>query len=183
MAMQIRQRIVVRRPRSVRAAGMAASRRAPAPEAVSSRIMTAFGRAPEAGAPADVIRSMIRVIVSGGGDVRQPAKGAVLGLLRGTEVTGGATLEAIRYAAESVIRTTAEAAGDIAKAARGIVEGSIQGARELDLDVCEAASTAAHAALKAARELGSEAGLRVLHALTGDIAGVQLVQNGSYETN
>jgi hypothetical protein len=152
------------------------------PDAVSTRIVSAFEGAQDAAAPSDVIRTTIRQIVEGGGDVGQPAKSAVLGILRGAEVTGVATMDAIRYVAESVIRNTAEAAGDVGLAAKGIVEGSIEGARELDLDVLEAASTAATAALRAARDIGAETGARVLVALTGTIAGVQVLLGGSCPT-
>lgn len=177
----VHQRIEVIRPRTVR--GAEGLMDAATPESVSRRITPAFDGELGAASPADVIRSTIRLIVEVGGDVGQPAKGAVLGILRGTEVTGGATLDAIRATADSVIRFTAEAAGDVARAALGTVEGSIQGARELDLDVFESATAAAHAALRAARDVGAESASRVLRALNGNIAGVQMAMGGSYAHN
>jgi len=61
------------------------------------------------------------------------AKGAILGVIRGTKEVGVGATDAIGASASAVVKATAEVGGDVAKAARSAVEGAIAGAKELGI--------------------------------------------------
>lgn len=96
----------------------------------------------------------IRAAEIGGFDVALAARGAVIGVVRGTE-----SLEFIPVAVRAIV----EATDDPPAAAKGAVQGAIRGAMERGEDTLHAALEAAH---------GSEA---VRAALSSPIDGLRIV--------
>lgn len=113
-------------------------------------------------AVAEAAGAAMRAAALGGFDPALAARGAVLGVVRGTD-----SLDPIPVAVRAVIG----AADDPPAAAKGAVQGAIRGAMERGEDTLHAALEAGRAALEATQ--GSEAvraaladpidGLRILH--------------------
>lgn len=126
-------------------------------------------------AAAEVGGSAIHGAMEIGCELGAVAQGVLVGVLRGTRVTGETAMRTISHTAGSAIHQTAELGGDLGGMAKGLVHGAVRGAAELGLDATQAATAAAQGAFDAAYEIGSAAAEKVRKALAGTIGGVKIV--------
>ena len=122
----------------------------------------------------DVASGAVHGAAEVGGDLGQPTRGIMLGVLRGSQGEGVQLLDTIRHTAHVAIWDTADVVGDLEAAATGLVAGAIDGAKELGIAIEQAAAAAADGALKAAGQVGSPAVSAVRKAVTKPINGVKV---------
>ncbi|HLY08160.1 MAG TPA: hypothetical protein VKW04_02535 [Planctomycetota bacterium] len=110
-----------------------------------------------------------------GGDVGLAAKGVLVGVVRGSRVTGDAALQMADRVCRTLIRRTASAGAEVGLAATGLVQGALVAAKDLGLDSATAASVTAHAAGEAAEEFGADVVREVRVSLAGTIDGLNVL--------
>jgi len=156
---------------------------APAPAEIVTEILATALKDPGptvvsvAAAIDDVASGAVRGALQVAGDLYQTATGIMIGVMRGTKLTGTESLESIIHTAQVTIRETIAGGGDLAAATTGLIDGAITGAMAAGISAADAAMAAADGALKAAGQAGADTADLVHQAVTKVAQHVEVVLN------